>query len=251
MKTVMSIVGGLVLASSASAAFVPGAALFNPPIAGNTQYDGWISMTTANYPGNPGHPGTSAFPAIGSNRTLSNTFNSTEAGDALLSKTSNGSGGGAYIGSGALHFGGISATPNTFDGTIGVSDATPVANLANIVFQIQISQSFGGFDFFNSVLPVLNYNGGTQNLAATTNFVVTTDATTLMGQPSVITTYALQWDLSSIPSITSFSVDFGAVQHVDIYGVRLDQSDSYNLIPVPGAAAMLGMGGLLAARRRR
>lgn len=247
----------LAIAGPALADYVPGAGLVNPAITGNTQYDGWIGLTSANYSGYGGFPGSAAWPVpIGSNRTLANTFNRDEPGDAGLLKTANGTGGGPYLAGGSIYFGGFSGDTNNFGGTLAVTDSTPVAGLKNVIFQVQIGEAWT-YDFWNHQLPTLSYNGGSQQLAAATSLTVEQfyNGTVTMPtgeEPVYINTYLLQWDLSGIGTpITGFSVSFSGVQHSQLYGLRLDQSDVYTAIPAPGAMALLGIGGLVAMRRRR
>lgn len=239
------------------AAYVPGVAFVEPNLSGVTQYDGWIGLTAVNYPGFGGFPGTGAWPStVGSNRTTSNTFNATEPGDAVLSKSANGAGGGPYLAGESIYFGGFSSTVNNPGGALRVTDTTPVAGIQNVVFQVQIGEAWT-WDFTSDVLPTLSYNGGTQNLVPVYSSIAEQFFNGTVTMPSgpenvYINTHVLQWDLSGIVDpIASFSVDFGAVQHAQVYGLRLDQSSTFTLIPAPGAGVLVGAGALLAARRRR
>jgi len=247
----------LSLTTVALADFVPGAALVAPALPGDTQYDGWIGLTSTNYAGYGGFPGSAAWPApIGSNRTAANTFNAAEPGDAGVIKTSNGTGGGPYPAGGSIYFGGFSADVNNFGGTLAVSDAAPVAGLSNVVFQVQIAEAWT-FDFYNGVLPTLSYNGGTQQLAATASLITDQFFNGTIEMPSgpediFINTYLLQWDLSGVSAtVSDFSISFSGVQHAQLYGMQLDQSNVYSPVPAPGALALAGLGALAAARRRR
>ncbi|MDX9912178.1 MAG: hypothetical protein RBS39_10130 [Phycisphaerales bacterium] len=267
------------MAGPAFAQYVPGEALVNPSITGNTQYDGWIGLTSGNYPGYGAFPGSAAWPApIGSNRTLANTFNSAEPGDAGLIKLGNGTGGGPYPAGQGIYFGGFSAEINNNGGTLAVTDSTPVADLRNVIFQVQIGEAWT-FDFFNHEMPTLSFNGGSQQLAATTSLTLEQFYNGTVDMPTgpedvFINTYLLQWDLSGIAMpITDFSVSFTGVQHAQLYGLQLNQSDVYTrigrvrsplgygvqgdvsaafaAIPAPGALSLVGLGGLVAMRRRR
>lgn len=241
----------------AQAAYVPGAALVNPAISGNTDYDGWIGLASGNYPGYGGFPGTGAWPAaIGSNRTLDNTFNASEPGDAGFTKLSSGIGGGAFPAGSSIYFGGFSADINYYGGTLAVFDETPVANLQNVIFQIQIGEAWG-YDFYDGLLPTLSFNGGEQQLEAGYSTIVEQFYNGTVEMPTgpedvFINTYLLQWDLSGIDvDITDFSISFAGVQHAQIYSLRLDQSDLFTAVPTPGSLALFGLGSLLMARRRR
>ena len=245
------------LAGVASAGYTPGVALIDPGLSGNTQYDGWIDLVASNYPGYGGFPGSGAWPApIGSNRTTGNAFDINEPGDAGLIKTANGNGGGAYPAGGSLYFGGFSSDINNNGGSLAVVDSTPVANLSNVVFQIQIGEAWT-FDFLDEALPTLSYNGGAQSLVAGTSLTVEKFHNGTVTMPSgeedvFINTYLLQWDLSGVVDpITEIQIDFVGVQHAQLYGLQLNQSDVFTLVPAPGAIALLSLGGLVATRRRR
>ena len=255
---VLSTAALALLAGAAQAqTYTPGQALTDPGLVGNTQYDGWIGLTSSNYPGFGGFPGTSDWPgAIGSNRTADNQFNAAEPGDAELVKVANGNGGGPYLAGGSIYFGGFSADINNNGGTLAVTDTTPVDDLNNVVFQIQIGEAWT-FDFLDEALPTLSYNGGDQQLAATTTLITERFYNGTVDMPTgpedvFINTYMLQWDLTGVAEpITDFSVEFTAVQHAQLYGLQLDQSDVYTPVPTPGALACAAAAGLIATRRRR
>lgn len=248
----LTVVGMLQL--TASAQYVPTAYFVDPALPGSTQFDKWTALTAGSNPGYPGFPGSGAWPGpIGSNAPGS--------GDAGLLKTANGTGGAPYPAGGSIYYGGFSGDINNNGGRLAVQDATPVANLANVVFQLDIGEAWT-YDFYNDVLPTLSYNGGAQNIAPTANFLLEAvdNGTVTMptGEETVyINTHLLQWDLSAIgDAITSFSVEFNGVQHAQLYGLQLDQSDefvAYAPVPEPttlSLAALTGVG-MLAIRRRR
>ena len=221
---------------------------------GVSDYDGWEGLTSANYPGYGAFPGTSDWPApIGSNTTGS--------GDAELDKLANGTSGGPFLSGAGIYFGGFSGTPDSLGGTLGVSDASPVDELANVVLQLKISEAYG-FDFFNNLPPTLAYNGGAQALAADNQILISqeqdgtfVDPTTGEEEPVYINTYLFQWDLSAVEeAIGGFGISFSGVQHAQLTQVRLDQSDVYELVTVPEPSGLLAagaMGALLLRRRRR
>lgn len=240
--------GVLASAGTALAAFVPGASLVNPGLSGNTSFSAWTSLNAGTYPGFGAFPGTGAWPS-------SLNPNVAGSGSAKLGKVANGAGGGPYVASGSIYFGGFSSTVNFFGGTLAVSNATPLTNLSNIVFQLQIGEAWT-YDLYNHVLPVLSYNGGAQNIAATYSAVTEKydNGTVTMptGEETVyINTYMLQWDLSALGPISSYSIAFSGVQHAQVYSARVDESDVYSRIPSAGSLALFGVAGLASVRRRR
>ncbi|WP_145382076.1 PEP-CTERM sorting domain-containing protein [Botrimarina mediterranea] len=257
MKVTRLIYTALVAAAALSPS-VSLAAFVSPNLPGNADYDGWDDLTAAANPGYSGFPGTGAWPApIGSNAAGS--------GDAFLEKVANGTGGGPYPAGGSMYYGGFSGDINNDGGTLAVGDATPVAGLANIVFQIEMGEAWT-YAFKDNVLPTLNYNGGAQALAATTSGVIEKlfNGTVAMptGEEDVfINTYLLQWDVSSLGPITDFEVTFTGVQHGQLYGLQLDQSDAYQVVdadfitPVPEPSTLvfgvIGAALLATGRRRR
>lgn len=227
----------------------------DPGLPGTTQYDAWTTLHSAANPGFPTFPGSGAWPgAIGSNL----------GGDAELTKVANGAGGGPFPAGGSLYFGGFSGDINTFGGTLSVGDSTPVADLANLVLQIDIGEA-ATYDFFDHVLPVLNLNGGAQALAASYAVITSRVSTGVFQTPEgpeevYRNVHLLQWDLSGISEpITSFSIAFSGAQHAQIYGMRLDQSDVFaslaptQAVPEPASMALLlvGVAALGVGRLRR
>jgi hypothetical protein len=226
-------------ASTGLAAYVPGDALVNPGLTGTTEYAGWVGLTIANYPGYPGFPGSGAW-------STPMAANQPGSGDATLNKTANGTGGGPYPASGAIYFGGFSDVVNNNGGQLTVADATPVPGLQTVALQVSIGEAWA-HDFFNDVLPTLSYNGGAQNLAATTSLLTDQFFNGTVEMPTgtenvYINTYLLTWDLSPIgDAISSFAVSFNGVQHAQVYALQLDQSDSL-AIPEPGTLALAVVG---------
>jgi hypothetical protein len=240
------------------------ASFVNPNLSGNTQYDGWddyqsapsdprTNIVASANPGFPGFPGSGAWPAAGIGS------GSTGSGDATLHKTTNGTGGGPYPASGSIYFGGFSGAINNNGGTLAVRDATPVAGVENVVFQVQIGEAWT-YDFFNGALPTLSFNGGSQNLVATASQLVDSLFNGTVQMPTgpedvFINTHLLQWDLSGLGPITDFTVSFTGVQHAQVYGLRLDQSDSFALVSVPEPTSLafwaIGALAMTVSRRRR
>ena len=219
-------------------------------LGGTTESNGWLTINSSVFPGTGTFPGTTMWSPLGS----------TTGGDAVLRKISNGAAGGPYAASGSIYFGGFSSDINFNGGTLAAADSTPVANLANIVFQIQIGEAWT-YDFYNGVLPTLSYtttSGTATNISATdwTLLEQYDNGTVSMptGEETVyINTYALQWDLSSVTEdITGFSISFTGVQHGQLYAMQLDQSDTYvQAVPEPGTVLLFGAGAMVLVLRRR
>ena len=133
--------------------------------------------------------------------------------------------------------------------------ATPLADLENLVLQIQIGEA-SGWDFFNDVLPALSINGGSAIAPTLTQLLEQFDSGTFEGpngpEPVFINTYLLQWDLTGAGSIDDLSIAFNGVQHAQAYQLRLDQSDVYAPVPEPGTLLLTAVGlSVLASVRRR
>jgi uncharacterized protein (TIGR03382 family) len=125
-----------------------------------------------------------------------------------------------------------------------------------VVFQVQIGEALT-HDFFNGQFPVLSFNGGMQNMPATSNFLIDQFFAGTVQMPTGLeplfnNTYLLQWDLSAVAGpISSFSISFSGVQHAQLYSMALHQSDVFAAVPSPGSLTLLALGGMAALRRRR
>lgn len=220
------------LAAFASTASVSTAALIDLTLAGNTSTDKWTtaSLSSGSNSGFPGFPGTSAWPR---------PIESVSGGDAQLTKVSNGTGGGPYPAGGSIYYGGMSGEVNNNGGTLAVIDNTPIANLSNVLFQIEIGEAWT-YDFFNHELPALTYStaSGDVTLEATSWKVIEQVFNGTIEMPSGLenlynNTYLLQWDLSGVSEdITKISISFTGVQHAQLYSLQLDQSDVYSQYPL-------------------
>ncbi|NCY21731.1 PEP-CTERM sorting domain-containing protein [bacterium] len=222
---------------------------------GISEMDGWANINSVNFSGYGGFPGSSNWPApIGSNVDGS--------GDAQLSRVAGSpTGGGPFLSSTSIYFGNYAQVANALGGTLRVSDSTPLANLKTIVFQIQIGEVLG-YDFYNPTgAPALKVNGGSSVVNPLFSGVldryqsgVFTSPATGNDEPVFVNTWGYQWDVNSLGPISSFSIDFSAVTHSQVYALKLDQGTAlFNvaMIPEPGVSWMLlsGLGWLLVRRR--
>jgi hypothetical protein len=258
MFKLFGLAAALAFTGAAMGQYTAGVALIDPGLRGTVQYDGWIGLTAANYPGYGSFPGNAPWPGpIGSNRTPGNVFHSGEPGDAVLARISGGAGGGPFPQTAAIYFGGFSSFPNTFGGILGVTDSTPVPGLKNVVFQVQIGEALT-HDFYDGQLPVLSFNGGTQAISPTRTLLLEQYFAGTVQMPTGLenlhnNTYLLQWDLTSIAEpITDFTISFAGVQHAQVYGMALHQSDVYRPVGPPattGAGPKLSPVGVKSSRR--
>ncbi|MFD0894141.1 PEP-CTERM sorting domain-containing protein [Luteolibacter ambystomatis] len=130
---------------------------------------------------------------------------------------------------------------------------TSTFDLQTAVFQVDIAMN-PSYTLPYGTGPLLSYNGGSQNLAAS---LFTTNGTELRNTSFGPMNYvggAWQWDLSGITeNISSITITMPVSVHSSISAARID-SGSSNLAVVPEPSmmglALLG-GGLLVARRRR
>lgn len=222
-------------------------------LSGNTSYDGWDTFNSTAYPNYGGYPGTTVWPApIGSSMAGS--------GDAALSKIG-GSGypststGQNYIYSTRSGAAAASTDPSVVVGTFGLGDASPVADLETVVFQLRISYWTSlGQPFPTGVMPTISYNNGTQALPATLSTLVDSGPFSSTYGDGIADDWAFQWDLSGIQEpITSFQVNYSVTNHAQQYEMRLDQSDAFAaVVPEPGSIGLVAMATFaLAVCRRR
>ena len=209
---------------------------------GSSDSDAWVNVNSMNFSGYGGFPGDSNWLApIESNGIGS--------GDAGLSRVAGGStGGGPYLMPTSIYFGDYFLVPNAFGGTLRVSDSDPLDNLKTIVFQIQIGEA-AGYDFYSpSGAPSLKINGGSsvvspQFFGIINRYERGTFTTPTGGkEPVYVNTRGYQWDVSSLATVTSLTIDFSGVTHSQIYGLQLDQSSSVfstALVPEPNVGGLV------------
>lgn len=212
-------------------------AAFTVNLSGNTESSGWENLRNSNpywaangYP--TSYPGSAAWPAA----VAANAAGS--EGGAMLTKVS-----------GNGYFSGSSIYDAGAPGMFSITDNSPVSGLATIVFQIDAGTDIG-------VLPVLNYNGGSQALAA--DYFAQGDGEYLTfnfqtGQSFPTLNRAWQWDLTGL-GVTSYEIVWGSVanNHLTQYEFNLATSDTFTqAIPEPSSVALLSVCSLALLRRRR
>lgn len=186
---------------------------------GGTESASWV-LNSTNY-GAPNFP--TSFGTAG-NTWGSDALPGSGTASALLNKVA---GGGAFYPT-YLYTSGV-------PGSFHIFDSSPQASLQTIVFQGNMSAD---------VLPLLNYNGGTQSIAAT-YFYLADNAT---GYDD----YVYQWDLSGVAvPITSYDIQFGA--HFASTSFTINTGDSFSQVVPEPSSALLGAAAIALTfiRRRR
>ncbi|MEM9166889.1 MAG: PEP-CTERM sorting domain-containing protein [Planctomycetota bacterium] len=239
----------------AVAGTVSGAAaqsFIDPNLPGTTDFDGWDNLTVSNPQvanANPAFPDflTAANPwpeAIESVLTQGTpgALDDDATGNATFDKTS----GFGYPASVSIY-----STPFG-NGTYNVSDDDIIAGLETVVFQIRIGEGSAGTLAgdptltINGTTTVPLFEGGSTGIEIIPN--------PFGGGTIGVPTFGYQWDVSGLGPINSIDVDFDtAGTSTTIFALQLDQGSQFVdiNIPTPGSLALLGMGGLVAARRRR
>lgn len=231
--------------------------------------DGWynLAVTSRNVfnpysgqeeliPGSAGYPG---FPGY-EEPWPSSIASQVRIGDssaAELYKVRDGAGGGPIPFSTSMYYGGFSGAANADGGVLGVRETNPLTDLTTIVFQITIGEAVG-YDFYDGIAPMLYINGSSTGIVADFDnkmiegYSGTFDAPEVGKQPIYTNLYAYEWDVTGFEDgVASFEIQWGGVQHAQIYGLNLTQ---FGVIPEPGTYALLIGGlvlGVVALRRRR
>ncbi len=213
-------------------------AAFTISLPGNTETAGWENLRSTNpYWAANGYP--TSFPSAAAAWPAAIAANvAGSQGSAGFMKNS----GNGYFASASIYDAG---SPGVFS----VSDSSPIASIATVVLQIDAGTSIG-------VVPILNYNGGSQVLAA--NYFAQNNGEYLTfnfqtGQSFPTQNRAWQWDLTGL-GVTSYEVRWGSVpnNHLTQYELNLTTSDSFlQAIPEPTSAVMLSLASLAFLRRRR
>ena len=198
---------------------------------GNTTHAEWSDINSTNHPAPP-FPGFFNFTDPWPNGIAANAGSD---GAASLNKLA----GGGFPSSTSIY-------SFTAPGTFELSQSSPAAGIATVVWQIDHSVAF-------LVNPVLNYNGGNQALAAD---FTSSEAGDFSGNgptgPFTTTLDAYQWDLSGVAGpITDYQIVWTGGEHQSIFTMGLDEGDSFaQVIPEP-STLLLSLGGLLLCLRRR
>ncbi len=222
------IASALVLSADARAAV-------SVSLPGNSEQAAWAALNATNYPGAGGG---------------SSYFTATAAWPAPIPGNAGSTSGAEFA---KVSGGGYFATTSVYDagaaGVYSLSDASPLADLATIVFQIDSGTTVG-------IAPVLNFNGGSQALAADYFTAVSGNHVSsgpTGSNPSI--NHAWQWDLSGVAGpITSYEIVWGSTtgNHLTHFELNLSAGDSFvQVIPEPSAVVMVSLVSLALFRRRR
>lgn len=227
-----------------AAALFPAAAFATivPILDGTTDSSSWSDLTFMNYPAYPdfADQGQGDFDDLWP-APISPTAGTTA--DIGFNKVS----GGGYPASSAIY-------KHTVPGTFIVTDASPLADLETVTFQLDMAPGNGFF----IATPTLNYNGGTQGLLPDFNEQGAGNFTASFGPDTFPTSlFGYQWDLTSLGTISDFEIVWTAADFSSTYELQLDSSDTFggnaiSAVPEPAAGALLaGLAVVLLATRRR
>ncbi len=187
-------------------------------------------------------------------------------GNATLTKVSNGPTGAPIPSGQSIYFLSFLNEANTPGGVLAINENSPVENLTTLALQIEVGGA-NGYDIWNNDLtrePDLSAIKLHYTTTGGETGIITADSSQLLDRfytfaidmptgpngedrPEDIYNrlYGLQWDLSALDTIASFRIEFIAVEHAQLYHLRLDQSDlTYGAIPVyPQDAVWTGESG--------
>ncbi len=242
---------------------------------GTTKTDGWYNLSSApknrvvqyeslSLPGNSGYPSffqsTQPWPS-----PIDSQVYSSGTSTAYLSKSANGAAGGPYPAGDSIYFAGFGTEPNTFDGSLTVTESAPIADLSTVMFQVEFGEAYT-YDFYDDpvdglALPALTlFYGDSETITLSGVFQEkvmslyngTVDMPTgpegeMVPEDIFINLWAFQYDVSGYEDITSFSLEFSGAEHAQLYAMQLDQSDiaygGTSMVPVPEPSSVsLGLG---------
>ena len=212
LRQIISVSSIFIGCASQSEAFVP------VNLTGNTEFEGWSELTGENNPDLLGFFG-NTIPwrdAIAPNEPGS-------AGSATFGKDS----GIGYPASSSIY--NFSINP-LGEGNYAVRDMSPIADLETIIFQLDLGGDFSTF----KAKPVLNYNDGSQDLAAdfyslTPGNFTFADPNEEAQDPLPTFNHAFQWDLSEVDSnINSYEIVWTTGAHSSNYAMQLDSGDTFS-----------------------
>lgn len=235
----------------------------NINLGGTDYYDMWLNLasganstrtyTNPSFPtfpfpySIPGNPGGGIFPGTTMWAPINAQLWSDGHDRGQLIKIANGAGGGPFPSGSTIYYGGASPTANTEGGTLSAKGYA-VDGIKTVAFQISIGEAYGytlwdanssGTVELNEMpyLTVYDKNGAVLSTLASQagyadiikkayNGSLEMPPGSGLDEDVYINTYGLQWDLSSVVGdIGSFAVTWTAVQHAQLWSLRLDQSN--------------------------
>ncbi len=261
-NSVLAAAASVGLLSTSSAAFI------NYNLPGTSDFDAWDDLSVSNpqvatvNAANGGQGGAGAFPGFGNGGDLwpeaidsvltqgtTTTTDDDPTGDATFDKVS----GNGYPAGSSIY-----GMPFPPAGTFTVADATPVADLEQVIFQIEVGSGSAGWLNGDPTLTVNTGSGATTVSLFDSGTVSSVFDPNGPFGPVTVNTFAYQWDLSTIVgTITDFNVDYTLDgTSAQIYQMQMDQGNTFSAQAVPepatfGLALALAVLGLAAIRRPR
>lgn len=241
-------------------------------LTGTVTYEGWNNLTTARIPNNnatggPEAGGTSTRPYGNHNNTAgwylwawdegTETYINTGVRSTIASNLGAGtstlwkSSGYGYVAGSSIHqgFPGFTIAPA---GNFTLTGSA-ITGLENVIFQIQATNRDG--EIF-AALPTLTIGSTTLDADYFSLFAKIENYSTGGFGDQDMDFYAFQWDLSglSISEGDSFSINWTGLANSGIFGMQLNQGDTFlQVVPEPSTWLLLGLGLtiFLIMRRRR